>query len=199
MPFLRIAAQDGKGNALVVANVRKKRKALLSELIFCVPHQKAQFVQSHTFDGGVAIRIPRGKYRTELLALGLCAKLEASPAWTDERIRKEMSDFFLDRFQPSSGNTFQFFVLDCNFWLEIASKSKSKFFFCMSGNALQHLGRSTIYIIAHEQHRLKCFPVQRLNCDQNPGNGDDGANIEEPNASNFRSASNNEEVRCNGN
>ena len=110
-----------------------------------------------------------------------------------------MSDFFLDRFQPSSGNTFQFSFLTVISGLKLLQKAKVNSSFVWSGNALQHLGRSTIYIIAHEQHRLKCFPVQRLNCDQNPGNGDDGANIEEPNASNFRSASNNEEVRCNGN
>ena len=175
-----------------------KRKSTFIRTIFGIPHQKVQFIQSHTFDGGVVLRILRGKNRTELLAQGLCAKLEASPTWTDDKIRK-MSELFLDRIQPSSDNTYKFSFLTVISGLKLLQNAKINSSFVWSGNALQHLGRSTIYISAHDQHRLKCFPVEQLNCDQNSGSDDDGANTEEPNASKFRLASNNEEVRRNGN
>ena len=140
----------GRKNLNVFTGRSKKRsKKTYVRTIVCIPHQFVKVERKF-------ISIPRGKKRAELHALNLCAKMEISVSYSENAVRQEISDLFLNCFIPISNcNIFQFDFLTTIPRLKLLQRAKVNSGFKWDGMAVQSLSKGILHILSHSQHFLK--------------------------------------------
>jgi len=130
---------------------RPKSGKIFQRDVLCIPHELASFVEIH---GSLAIKVPRGQSRTQLVTLGLTAKLHADTNWTNREVENQMSSLFEECFDLNV-ERFKFLFLSTIPGIKVLHHPKVNDSFCWDGAAVQALGRGPIYILADENCKLK--------------------------------------------